>query len=157
VPLQFELHPHMRIVEVYKPSSAVEAHCVRHLLEEAGIPCQIAGDQFSFLYGMAVGWNTSSVLVSEEDFQRARQLIEDRLGLAPVDLPPKPVFRYGMRTLLINFTLITIIFALYIPLGSHWPDFAYSAFLLLFPGNAMVFAYYRNRRCPIAEGTDRDN
>lgn len=146
----------MRIVEAYEPRTSVEAHCVQQLLEEAGIKSQITGEQLASLYGMAAGWNTPSILVAEEDMQRARQLIADQLGPLSTDPPPKRVFQYGMRSVLINFTLIAIIFGFYVPLGSYWPGFAYFAFLWLFLGNVMVFAYVRNKRRQIVEGKDSD-
>src|SRR5262245_13553695 len=144
----------MQIVEVYKPKSIAEAHCVQQLLEEAGIECQIAGEQLSNLYGMAVGWNMPSVLVVDEDAARARQLIEGKLGSAPAEPPPKLEFRFGMRALLMNFMLIAFILGLYVPLGSYWEDFAFLSIMLLVVGNIAVFVYLRNKRSSVAEEKD---
>lgn len=136
----------MRIIEVYKPRSSVEAHCLLQLLDEAGIECQIAGEELSSMYGMAVGFNMPSIYVLEEDAERACQLIVDKLGIPLVAEPPQLEFRFGMRGLLINFTLVAFILGLYVPLGAYWEDFAFSAFMSLVIGNLMVFAHGRNKR-----------
>lgn len=143
----------MRIIEIYKARSSVEAHCLQQLLEEAGIDCQIAGDQLSSMYGMAVGWNMPSILVSEEDAPRAYELIKEKLGLPSAAPQPELIFQFGMRSVLVNVTLISLILGLYIPLGTHWPDFAFLAFLMLFLGNVLAFVYVRNKGS--AEGKDR--
>ncbi len=131
----------LRIVEAYKAGSAVKAHCIGQLLQEAGIKYQIAGENLASLYGIEPAWAMPSILVAEDDLQHARQLIADQLGLSLAEPPPKPVFRYGMRALLINLTLIAIIFGLYVPLGSHWPNIACATFIWLLLGNVAAFAY----------------
>jgi len=131
----------LRIVEAYKAGSSVEAHCIGQLLQEAGIKYQIAGENLASLYGIEPAWAMPSILVAEDDLQRARQLIADQLGLSLAEPHPTPVFRYGMRALLINLTLIAIIFGLYVPLGSYWPNIAYGAFFWALFGNVAAFAY----------------
>ena len=136
-----------KLVAAYKASSAVEAHCVGQLLDEAGIECRIDGEYLESIYGIGTGLAMPSILVSETDVQRARQLIAAQLGTPTEDSPPKRPIRYGMKSLLINVTLIAIIFGFYIPLGTYWPGFALPAFLYLFLGNLMAFAYaYEKRR-----------
>jgi hypothetical protein len=136
----------MRIVEAYKPSSVAEAHCIRQLLEEAGIACQITGEDLASLYGIGTSWNKASILVSEDDVQRARELIAHQLAQSPKDVEPKRTFQYGMRSILINVTLIAIILGFYLPMGPQWPKFAKPAFFYLFLGNVMAYAYMLKRR-----------
>jgi Putative prokaryotic signal transducing protein len=144
----------MRIIEIYKARSSAEAHCLQQILDEAGIDCQIAGDELSSLYGIAVSWNPPTILVSEEDAPRAYQLIEEHVGSPPDESQPEFKFQFGMRSVLVNLTLISFILGLYIPLGTTWPDFAFLAFMLLFLGNIVVFVHLRNKRTAIADEKD---
>ena len=108
-------------------------------------------------------WTPSTVLVpagrcqsfgvEEKDVQRARQLIAEQLGTSIEDSPPRPI-RYGMKSLLINVTLIAVIFGFYIALGAHWSAFALPAFLFMFLGNLLAFAYAYEKRRRLADEQD---
>jgi hypothetical protein len=115
-------------------------------LEEEGIGCQIVGEHVETLYGLAHAWNRPGIVVSEENEQRAREVLASRLGAAPEDPPLNLKFQYGLRALLVNFMLIAVIFAFYRPFGPAWPDFAFGAFLLLVIGNVFALIYVRKRR-----------
>jgi hypothetical protein len=118
------------------------------MLEDAGIECQITGEDLASLYGNIASWNKTSILVSENDVQRARELIADQLGQSlSKDEQPKRMFQFGMRSLLINVTLIAVILGFYRAFGPQWSDFATTSFYFLFWGNVFVYAYFR-RRCP---------
>src|SRR5262249_6267303 len=98
-------------------------------------------------YGIGTGWATSNILVCEDNLQQARQLIADQLKLSVPEPQPRRPLRYGMKSLLINMTLIAVILGFYAPLGSQWPAFAAAAFQYLAAGNAVAFAYaYKKRR-----------
>ena len=138
--------PVSKLVAVYKASSAVEAHCVGQLLDEAGIDCRIEGVHLESIYGIGTGWTMPNVLVFEEDLEVARQLIADQLKISAPEPPPKRPLRYGMKSLLINMTLIAIILGFYAPLGAQWSAFALAAFQFLVAGNVLAFAYASRKR-----------
>jgi hypothetical protein len=137
----------MRIVEAYKPNTVVEAHCIRQMLEDAGIACKITGEDLASMYGHNTNWNKASILVSEYDLPRVRELIADKLAQSTSkDDQSNRGFQYGMRSLLINFTLIAVTLGFYRAFGRQWPDFAKTSFYFLFWGNALVYAYVLKRR-----------
>jgi Putative prokaryotic signal transducing protein len=144
----------VKLVAVYKASSAVEAHCVGQILDEAGIECRIEGGHLESIYGIGTSWTMLNILVSEDDVQQARQLIADQLAASKADSPPKRPVRYGMKSLLVNVTLIAIIFGFYRSLGAQWPRFALSGFLYLFLGNVLIFAYLYKKRRSLADEHD---
>jgi hypothetical protein len=147
----------MRIVEAYKPSSVAEAHCICQMLEDAGIECQITGEDLATMYGISTGWNKAGILVSEDNLPRARELIAHQLAQSsPNHVEPKRTFQYGMRSILINVTLIAIILGFYLPMGPQWPDFAKLAFFYLFLGNVMAYAYVLKRRRSMVDESDTD-
>ena len=135
----------MQVVEIYK-ASAVEARCVCQILEEEGVECQLVGEHLESAFGFAASWNTASVLVSEEDAQRAREILIERLASPAEDPRPVQVFQFGLRALFVNLTLIAVILGLYRPLDLAWPDFAIYAFYLLLIGNVLALIYIHKRR-----------
>jgi hypothetical protein len=145
-----------KLVTAYKAGSAVEAHCVGQLLKEAGIECRIDGEYLESVYGIGMGWTRPSILVTEVNLQRARELIADQLAASSPDPPTKRPLRYGMKSLLINLTLFALIFGFYTTLGAQWPRFAFSAFLYVFLGNMLILAYLYKKCRRLAEEEDTD-
>jgi hypothetical protein len=68
-----------RIVELCSAASAIEAHALRMLLEEAGIRARVVGDNLGNAAGsLPLGEPTAPrVWVREADAERAREIIED--------------------------------------------------------------------------------
>lgn len=65
------------MVPVYDADHATDAHLIRHLLEEAGIPCYIRGEHLQGALGELPVFGTMSVCVAEPDAGRARALVRD--------------------------------------------------------------------------------
>jgi hypothetical protein len=63
------------MVPVYDADHATDAHLIRHLLEEAGIPCYIRGEHLQGALGELPVFGTMSVCVPEGDAERARALV----------------------------------------------------------------------------------
>jgi hypothetical protein len=137
-------------VPIYKANS-VEAHCVCQLLEESGVECEVVGEHLESTFGLAAPWNVTSVLVSEDDAERAREIIAERLALRAHDSPQNAMLQYGLRAMLVNFTFIALILGLYRPFGYAWPAFALLAFQTLAVGNVLAFRYFRKRRRAIGD------
>lgn len=66
------------IVKLKTCSNAFEAQLLKSRLEDAGIPSIVADENISMLYAGAVGAFAPRVLVREEDFEAALQLIEEK-------------------------------------------------------------------------------
>ena len=114
----------MRVVQVYKASSSIEAQVVSGILEEAGIKCRIVGEHLAQTLGIPATWDMAriSILVSDADQPAARKLID---GWAAVQFQQnraetKRKVQYGMKWLLINFTIVALVFAFYPLLGTNW-------------------------------------
>ncbi|HEX2475434.1 MAG TPA: DUF2007 domain-containing protein, partial [Lacipirellulaceae bacterium] len=131
-----------------------EAHCVCQILEESGVQCEVVGDHLESTFGLAAPWNVTSVLVSEDDAKQARGIIADRLALCALDAPQNAALQYGLRAMLVNFTCIAIILALYRPLDQAWTAFALLAFQTLVVGNVLAFRYFRKRRRAVEDGDE---
>lgn len=143
----------MQVVEIYK-ANAVEARCICQILEDEGIACQLVGEHLESTFGLAAPWNMASILVSENEAHRAREILANRLALRGNDPQPNEIFQFGLRAMFVNFTLIAIILGLYRPLELAWPDFAIPAFYTLLFGNLLAFIYFRKRRRPIDDSKD---
>lgn len=65
-----------KLVQIYVAENTAQAHVIQNALEDAGIPAQVQGDALSG--GIPLGWATApTILVFEEDAERARLLIEE--------------------------------------------------------------------------------
>lgn len=66
-----------RIVEVYRAKNSIQAHLFATELNNAGIECQVVGDQLEGAIGeIPLGWSTApQILVKESDAPRARSLL----------------------------------------------------------------------------------
>jgi hypothetical protein len=140
----------MLVTEVYKASS-VESRCVCQILEAEGIECQLVGENLESTFGFTTFWNTASILVSEADAQRAREILAEHLTQPAENPRTRQVFQFGLRALLVNFTFVALVLGLYRPLSQFWPGFAVQAFYLLLIGNLLVLAYVRRKRRAIRE------
>ncbi len=64
--------------QVFGGTNAIEAHVVSHLLEQHNIATNLTGDYLSGASGELPAGNLSSIwIVNDEDFERARALIEE--------------------------------------------------------------------------------
>jgi hypothetical protein len=76
--------------EVYVAQNAPEAYLVRSFLEAEGITAVVQGELLEGLVGaVGIGAAYPSVCVREEDFDRARAVIEKEMGGHPAD-PASP-------------------------------------------------------------------
>ncbi len=67
-----------KMVEVYQANSEPEAHVIKGLLESAGIESILQPSSISSLQNILVpGTGVVNVLVSEEDAEEARKLLEE--------------------------------------------------------------------------------
>lgn len=69
------------LVVVYFPTDTTEASAIEQALKDAGIPCHLAGDAFSGIFGAGyssgmVPWRVR-VMVPADRAAAARKLIED--------------------------------------------------------------------------------
>ncbi|HVT28502.1 MAG TPA: DUF2007 domain-containing protein [Lacipirellulaceae bacterium] len=140
----------MGVVKVYKAGSSVEAEVVSEILDEAGIECRIVGEQLQSTLGVPSISEMASieVLVSDADKAAARKLIDDwaTVQFQQRQAETKRKLQYGMKWLLINFTLIACVFALYPLLGPNWHVVAAPLFAFIVWGNLMVGAYLHKQR-----------
>ena len=120
------------------------------ILEEAGIKCRIVGEHLAPTLGIPATWDMAriSILVSDADQPAARKLID---GWAAVQFPQnraktKRKVQYGLKWLLINFTLVAMVFALYPLLESNWHLVAEPAFAFIVLGNLMMGVYLHKQR-----------
>lgn len=72
---------------VYEAASAVEAHMVRDLLRQAGIAAHIHGEHLQGAVGELPAAGLVRLVVDEDDYIRARSLIEDWERSQPQDTP----------------------------------------------------------------------
>ena len=66
------------VVRVYTPRSEAELGALRALLQAEGISCHVQNEHFGSVYpGMAVGgFNSTPILVAEQDAERALELVQ---------------------------------------------------------------------------------
>lgn len=65
-----------KLVQIYVAENTAHAHVIQSALEDEGIPAQVEGDALTG--GLPLGWSTApSILVFEEDAERARLLIDE--------------------------------------------------------------------------------
>jgi len=69
----------MRLVELCRVMGPVEAEVIKNFLESQGIDCILQGQMVQSVYPILVdGLGETRVLVAEEDFEAATQLLETR-------------------------------------------------------------------------------
>ncbi len=66
---------------IYSTDNAAEAHMISHMLEENGIMAQVTGEFLQSGMGEIASHNCIKVLVIDEEFERATELIEGWEGL----------------------------------------------------------------------------
>jgi hypothetical protein len=99
--------------QVYLPANAAEAHMLAHLLGEAGILAHVHGEALQGAIGELPAGNVIQLMVSDEDFDRARQLL---LQWERVHAPPEPEApRVGRR-----FRFVAAAVFLLVGLVSGW-------------------------------------
>ena len=136
------------ICEVYVAESSMEAHAVRNVLDSEGVHAQVVGDVLESVHGgIPLGAATSPrIVVGQCDMIRAREVISlwKQVQLDRARESTTLPFQYGMRILLVNLTLLAVVFSLYPLLGGAlftsllWPTVFW--FVL---GNLMYIAYHR--------------
>ncbi len=62
---------------VYQAESIIDAHLVRHALEDAGIACHILGEALSGGIGELPASGLIAVAVLEEDWPEAREVVDE--------------------------------------------------------------------------------
>ncbi|MGB7295039.1 MAG: DUF2007 domain-containing protein [Candidatus Aminicenantales bacterium] len=68
-----------RLVELTRVMGPVEAAVIKNFLESQGIPCILQGQMVQSVYPMSVdGMGELKVMVSEEDFSLAKELLASR-------------------------------------------------------------------------------
>lgn len=68
-----------KLVEVYRASGELEALAIKGMLESFGIPSMLRSNAAGSIHPFSVnGMGLVSVLVKEENFEDAAQLINDR-------------------------------------------------------------------------------
>jgi hypothetical protein len=65
------------MVPVYDAAGATDAHLIKHLLEDAGIPCYIRGEHLQGGLGEILAHGLISVCVPESEALRARAIVVD--------------------------------------------------------------------------------
>ncbi|MGI8561093.1 MAG: DUF2007 domain-containing protein [Luteimonas sp.] len=65
------------MVPVYDAAHATDAHLIKHLLEDAGIPCYIRGEHLQGGLGEIPVHGLMSVCVPESEALRARAIVVD--------------------------------------------------------------------------------
>jgi len=73
------LSSNFKLVEVYRASGELEALAIKGMLESFGIPSMLRSNAAGSIHPFSVnGMGLVSVLVKEENFEDAAQLINDR-------------------------------------------------------------------------------
>ena len=80
--------------QVYTPANTAEAHMLAHLLEQNGIQAHVHGEQLTGAMGELPAGNLVQLLVSDEDYDRARDLL---LRWERTSAPGEPVATPGKR------------------------------------------------------------
>ena len=138
----------MNVVEIYNANNAAEAHCVFQILDDAKIKCCVVGGDFASL-GLGTSVAPTSILVAEDESQRARELIAARLvELGINQYEPKRPFQFGLAALFTVITLVAIVLGLYPTLG---PELTLPVVLGVLTAILMVFAYIHKRFRPLSD------
>jgi len=73
------LSSNFKLVEVYRASGELEALAIKGMLESFGIPSMLRSNAAGSIHPFSVnGMGLVSVLVNEENYEDAAQLINDR-------------------------------------------------------------------------------
>lgn len=80
--------------QVYSPANAPEAHMLKHQLEQAGIAAHVLGEALQGAAGELPAGNLIQLMVADEDFERARELV---LAWERTTMPSDPVAAPGRR------------------------------------------------------------
>ena len=80
--------------QVYTPSSAAEAHMLAHLLDQNGIQAHVHGEQLQGAMGDLPAGNLVQLLVGDEDYERARDLL---MRWERASGPAEPLAKPGSR------------------------------------------------------------
>lgn len=86
----------------YEALNSLDGSVVQHMLENEGIPAELVGAHLEGGAGELQAGNVVKVLVHEEDYPRARQIIEDWERRQPADdgaaneTSPLPAFALGL-------------------------------------------------------------
>lgn len=67
----------MALVRLYSPEDSIEAHLLRHMLEQQGIPVFITGELLEGAVGELPMGSMIEVLVPEEHLEDASDVLED--------------------------------------------------------------------------------
>jgi putative signal transducing protein len=149
----------MNVVEIYNTNNAAEARCVFQILDDATIKCCVVGGDFASL-GLGTSVAPTSILVAEDDAQRARDLLAVRLAELGINqYEPKRPFQFGLAALFTVITLVAIVLGLYPTLGA---ELTLPVVLGVLTAILMVFAYIHKRCRPLIDeastaASDADN
>ena len=64
------------MTSVYEASHSVEAHMIKHLLEQGGLKAFVQGEYLQGAMGELPVTGLVRVMVNDEDYQEAREIIE---------------------------------------------------------------------------------
>jgi hypothetical protein len=64
------------MTSVYEASLSVEAHMIKHLLEQGGLKAFVQGEYLQGAMGELPVTGLVRVMVNDEDYQEAREIIE---------------------------------------------------------------------------------
>ena len=80
----------MKLKEVHKVWGQTEAEIIKGFLESQGVPCLLQGRIYQSLYPFDVdGLGEIKIFTSEEDYDLAKELLENRGQLVAKSLPGK--------------------------------------------------------------------
>lgn len=93
---------------VYSPANIAEAHMLAHLLEQAGIKAFVDGEALTGAIGELPAQNLLRVMVADDDYDGARQLVMDWEKSSAVEPPTKPTEKLGKAS---NVALLACLLA----------------------------------------------
>ena len=97
----------MGMKSVYETSSGLDGHMILNLLEQYRITGRIEGEHLQGGMGELQALGFVRVLVAEEDYEQARQIIREWEALQPPDEPSSPAPRdtNGVQLFIAGFIL----------------------------------------------------
>ena len=144
------------LIQVYSAGDSIEAYALSSRLEDVGVRAMVVGEHLQGGLGaLPFGRSTAPRLcVAAEDAQRAEEIVaawESERQRPRANRNSLP-FQFGLSAVLINMTLLAILFALYRPLGSElWLGVFVAAVGQIVFGNILVLAYRRKQAKPCAD------